>query len=82
VLLQGFQRLSPTSVAFSFWGVTSDKYSVNYGYTKDQLVYGIPYLPNTSTSFIIDSLAPSKTVWAIVTSYNGECATNSLPLDP
>lgn len=82
VLLQGFKRLTPTSVEFSFWGVTSDKYSVDFGYSESDLSMGIPYLPSTSTSFEIDGLNPNQMVWARVWSYNGKCRTPSVIVDP
>lgn len=81
-LLQGFKLGSKGQVTFSWWGVQADKYSLRYGYTLDQLVYGIPYIPNTSTAVEINGLESGRNVWAVVTAYKGECATDSSPLDP
>lgn len=81
-LLQGFTRLSETSIQFSFWGVTADNYIVSYGYSPTALNFGIPYLPNTSTSFEIDALAPNVPIFAQVIAKKGACYSYSLILDP
>lgn len=81
-LLQGFQRLSPTSVNFSWWGVEGiDRYSIVYGYSQDQLIYGVNDI-GKGTSFTINSLEANRTVWAQVYAWKGQCASISNPLDP
>lgn len=81
-LLQGFKALGNGSVEFSWWGVNADKYSMRYGYDVNNLIYGIPYIPNTSTSITISGLQEGRNVWAVLTAYKGECAIGSNPLDP
>ncbi len=82
-LLQGFQRLSPTSVEFSFWGVRDvDKYSVVFGYSQDNLIYGIENVANDQTSFVLNDLQPNTNVWAQVWDWKNGCAEKSEIIDP
>lgn len=82
-ILQGFTRVTPTSVAFSWWGVADiDKYALVYGYSPDALVYGVDNIGADATSITIASLEPNRTVWAQLLAYKGGCASYSKIIDP
>jgi hypothetical protein len=82
-LLQGFKRNSPTSVTFSYWpSKDASSYVLAYGYSKDNLPYGIPFIPSSQTSVIVNDLKPNVSVWGTVYAVNGACSSQSVVIDP
>jgi hypothetical protein len=82
-LLQGFNRVTPSSVYFSWWGVAGiDKYSLIYGYSPQSLIYGVDNIGPDATSITIDSLEANRTIWAQLLAYKGGCASYSTIIDP
>ncbi len=77
----------PTSASFSFWGGQADHYEIEYGYSKDNLEYGIPGgLPGNSEltirSFEVKDLKPGfTTLFARVTAIRGGCVLHSEPFN-
>ena len=57
-------------------------WSVSYGLTKDNLPYGVPFLPKDARSIEINGLSASNW-WFELTRWNGnECAVYSDRIDP
>lgn len=83
-LLQGFKRLSPTSIEFSWWVSEDnpDKQSFLYGYSEDNLQYSQLNFAGNISSITIHDLNPNVTVWGMVRSYKGDCVSDSNKLDP
>lgn len=84
-LLQGYKTEQDGSRTFSWWPSTTDgisKQSVIFGYTPDSLVYGADNLPSSQTSITLKGLDESKSVWAQVWSWKGECVGKSAIIDP
>jgi hypothetical protein len=82
--LTGFKVEGSDSVTFSWWPSTStnvDSESIIYGYTQDQLIYGVNNLDKSTTSFTIKGLAGFP-VWAKVGAWSEGCVVWSNPLDP
>lgn len=81
-LLQGFKRLSPTSVQFSFWGVDeAEYYAVVYGYEENKLEYGILNI-GKQTSYTLNDLQPNEVVWSQVWAFKDGCVSKSAVIDP
>lgn len=83
-LMLGFKRVNPTTVAFSWWPVDGvDHYSMIYGYSEDNLSYGIPYLAKEATSVDVSNLEANKTVFARLMAENANyCTSWSNIIDP
>ena len=74
-----YQKTGPTSAHFEFFGGNTDHFEVEFGYSKDNLAYGIPGgLPGTSRAFDLNDLAPGFTnLFARVTAFRGGCVLHS-----
>lgn len=82
-ILQGFQADGNGSVTFSWWPSPNvSKYSITYGYTPDNLMFGEDNIPSTSTSIQINDLIPGHNVWAQIQAWQGGCEESSNLLDP
>jgi len=79
-ILQGFERLSPTSVKFSWWGDNAEKYSIVYGYQEGSESYGQNDIHDTSV--VLNGLQPNAMVWAQVWGWKDQCAEKSAWIDP
>ena len=80
-----FERLSPTLVGIN-WNEDNENtthWSINYGYTYDSLIYGIPYLPLEARSIDIGSLEPNRHIWVQLGRWNSDsCLVLSPIIDP
>ena len=82
-ILQGFVPNGGGSVTFSWWGSpNATKYSVTYGYTSTNLMYGEDNIPATSTSVTLNGLIPGHNIWAQVQAWQGGCEESSNLFDP
>ena len=87
----------PAKPSFTYKRVSSDAVQVNwnendtntthwaitYGYEKDNLPYGIPYLSKEVNQVTIFGLNPGATLWVQLWRFNGkDCATLSDRIDP
>lgn len=83
-ILQGFKRVSATSVEFSWFTSTDsiDKQSIVYGYSENGLEYGVENLPVNQTKIVIEGLKPNVMVWAQVWNWKDGCAEKSAIVDP
>lgn len=83
IIEANYVKTGPTSAHFEFWGVKSDRYIVEYGYSKDNLPYGIEGgLPGDSEvkvrGFDLNDLQPGfNSLFARVTAKLGECYNSS-----
>ena len=58
-------------------------WAVTYGYDKDNLPYGIPFIPREARSVVIGGLLPNHVVWIQLWRFNGnECVNLSDRIDP
>lgn len=81
--LWGFKVISPTSVEFKWENKQNlDYYSINYGYSENSLVYGVPNIDKSATSITLNGLQVGVPRWAQVTAYRNSCSTLSNKLDP
>lgn len=78
-ILQGQERVSATSVKFSWWPNQegADYYAISYGYSSDNLQYGQPKIDGSQTSITLNDLVPNAQVYAKVIAYKGACASES-----
>lgn len=77
-LLQGVERLSPTSVKFSWWPVeAADKYAVTYGYDRDHMNYGQSSIDKSQNSIVLNDLQSNVNITAKVVAYRGICSSES-----
>lgn len=82
-VLQGFQADGNGSVTFSWWPSPNvSKYSITYGYTPDNLMFGEDNIPSSSTSIQLNGLIPGHNVWAQVQGWQGGCEESSNLFDP
>jgi hypothetical protein len=58
------------------------KFSAIYGYSPDQLIYGVDNLPATSRSLTITGLQPGRNVWLQMWNWKNGCAMKSALYDP
>lgn len=78
-----YQRVSPTQISVA-WHPSTDTtkfQDIEYGYTQDNLVYGVS-LPSSSSQYTINDLASNKTLWAKVCAYNNACQACTPIIDP
>lgn len=82
-ILQGFTADGNGSVTFSWWPSPNvSKYSITYGYSTDNLMYGEDNIPSSSTSITLNGLIPGKNVWAQIQAWQGGCEESSNLFDP
>lgn len=83
-VLNGFSEAGSGSVNFSWLESDNgiDKFSIRYGYTQNNLVYGEDNIPSSSRSITLGSLQSGAHVWAIVSAWKGGCSEDSNELDP
>lgn len=79
-ILQGFERLSPTSVKFSWWPGSADTFSIVYGYAEGQESFGMTDIKGTSVT--LNDLSPNTMVWGQVWGMKNGCAEKSAWIDP
>lgn len=70
-----YKKTSSTSAHFGYFGGNADHYEVEYKYSNNGFVYGIPGgLPGTSTEFDLNDLEPGfNTLLARVHAFRGGC---------
>ena len=80
-----FSRVDPITVKM-FWNeddTNTTHWSISYGYSEHDLVYGIPYLPKEAREATITNLEPNAHVWLELARWNSnQCAVYSERLDP
>ena len=82
--LQGFERVTPTSVKFDWWTSTDpiDKQAIVYGYAEDSLVYAVRDLGKDIGTYTINDVEAGRHVWAQVWNFQGDCVSKSQIVDP
>lgn len=83
-LLQGFKRVTPTSVSLAWWAPVNgvDKYALTYGYYGESMSMGADNLPSSITNFTIEQLQPNRAINVVLWAFKNNCATLSDPIDP
>lgn len=82
-LLQGFKRLSPTSVQFDWWkSPDAETQSILYGYSADALNYSVVDFSADTTSFTLNDLQPNVMIFAMIRASKGACTADSQIVDP
>ena len=77
-----FSRVTPTDVKIHWVGNNNDYFAVNYGYSADGLVYGIPHLDSSASEVDLNGVEANRNLFVQVTGFRGECSQQSEVIDP
>ena len=62
-------------------GTNLSKWSLNYGYDKDNMFMGIPYIEKDAREVTLNGLQ-NKTTWVAICAYNGDSCQSCTVFDP
>jgi hypothetical protein len=63
-------------------GTNLTKWSINYGTDKDNMPYGVPYLPKEAREITLNGLTWNGTTWVAVCGYNTDQCQSCIRFDP
>lgn len=80
----GGTRVDEDTIIVRWWQSTDsvNHYVLEYGPTKDQLLYGVPFIPSTSDSFEINGVTSSHWYYRIRAEGSNYCQSISEIVDP